>query len=187
MTLEHPSNRFMRDGTPGVRTPRFRLKSKGQCGVGCVDGAWWPRGDCLVTELPELLGALSHRLGDISRATYHPGEWSAAPAELAYGGKVVRLDSRRPLANTLEVLDAEGNKIVLLVVPFRTDPDQAHAIVMAAAASDNVSSVDTLLMISVKDRESRAKSAAAQQRWGSPDEDPSRRLHGRATFPRNRS
>jgi hypothetical protein len=167
VTLKHGSNRFTQDGTLGVRTPRFRLKSKAQRGVGYVDGAWWPRSDYLMTELPDLLGVLSLRLRAINRVTYDPSEWTATPAELAYGGKGVRLDGRHRPTNTLEVLNAEGSKITLLVVPFRTNPDQAHAIVVAAAASDNVSSVDTLLTISAKDRESRTNRATARERWDS--------------------
>jgi hypothetical protein len=43
------------------------------------------------------------------------------------------------------VLDTYGNRIVLLVVPAHTAPNRAHAIVMAAAATEDASSVDTLL------------------------------------------
>jgi len=185
VTLEHASNRFTEVGTPGVRTPRFRLKSKAQRGVGCVDGAWWPRSDYLMTELPDLLGVLSLRLRAINRVTYDPSEWTATPAEFAYGGKRVRVDGRHRPSNTLEVFNAEGSKIALLVVPFRTDPDQAHAIVLAAAASDNVSSVDTLLMISLKDRERRTNRAAARERWDSQGEATSRRPPGGGASPQN--
>jgi hypothetical protein len=38
---------------------------------------------------------------------------------------------------------------------------------MAAAAPDNDSTVDGLLMISLRDRESRTQRAAAQERWDS--------------------
>jgi hypothetical protein len=176
MALERASTRFTRDGTPGVRTPRFRLKSKAQCGVGYVDGAWWPRSDYLMTELPDLLGVLSLRLRAINRVRYDTSEWTATPAELTYGGKRIRLDGRHRPTNTLEVLGADANKVALLVVPFRTDPERAHAIVLAAAASGNVSSVDTLLMISRKDREIRTERAAARERWDSQGEAPSRRL-----------
>ncbi len=168
MTLEQPRDSFRRDGTPRVRTPRLRLKPKAHRS-GYVDGAWWPRSDDLTTELPDLIAVLSFRLRAIDRVTYNLSEWTTTPAELATGGRAVRLDGdHRQLPNTLEVLDANGNKIVLLVVPIHTDPDHAHAIVMAAAASDNVSSADELLMISVKDRESRTKRTAAEERWESP-------------------
>jgi hypothetical protein len=62
------------------------------------------------------------------------------------GGYDVRLDGyHRQPGNTIEVLSLRGDKIVLLVVPAQTEPDQAHSIVMTAATTDNASSVDFLL------------------------------------------
>jgi Family of unknown function (DUF5994) len=143
-----------------------------------VDGAWWPRSDDLMTELPDLLAVLAVREGAISRVRYNLTKWRLTPAELVTSGSAVRVDGYRGQPpNTVEVLDARGNTIVLLVVPFHLDPDQAHAIVTAAAAPGNVSSVDTLLMISVKDRESRTKRDAAGERWDS---------QGRAKQPKGR-
>ena len=183
MTRQQPSNSLRWDGTLGVRTPRFRLKPKADCS-GSVDGAWWPRSDDLMTELPGLIAVLSVRLGTIGRVMYNLTEWRTTPTELVIGGRAVQLDGYRGQPpNKLEVLDAQGNKIVLLVVPFHSDPDQAHAIVMAAAASGNVSSVDTLLMISAEDRESRTERAAAQERWDSEGGATSGRLAGVAPRP----
>ena len=113
---------------------------------GYVDGAWWPHSDDLPTELPDLLSVLSVRLGVVARVMYNVDEWSVAPRQLVIGGHKVRLDGyHRQPPNTLEVLDARGNRIVLLVVPARTDPDRAHSIVMAAAATDDATSVKSLL------------------------------------------
>jgi hypothetical protein len=170
MTRERPRNSLGRDGTLGARTPRFRLKPKADC-RGYVDGAWWPRSDDLTTELRDLIAVLSVRRGAIGRVMYNLHEWRTTPTEIVTGGRAVQLDGYRgQLTNTVKVFDAKGNKIVLLVVPVHTDPDQAHAIVMAAAASDDVTGVDPLLMISVKDRESRNKRAAARERWNSTGE-----------------
>ena len=155
------------DATRGVRTPRFRLKPTAHAS-GYVDGAWWPRSDDLMTELPGLIAVLSIRLGAISCVRYNNTEWRITPAELLSGGRVVQLDGcHGQPPNTVEVLASKGNKLVLLVVPFHIDPDQAHGIVMAAAARGDASNVDTLLMISVKDRESRTKRDAARERWDS--------------------
>jgi Family of unknown function (DUF5994) len=183
MTREQVANSLSRDGTLGVRTPRFRLKPKADCG-GSVDGAWWPRSDDLTTELPDLIAVLSACRGAISRVMYNLNEWRAAPTQIATGGRAVQLDGYRgqPL-NAVEVLDAKGNKMVLLVVPFYTDPDRAHAIVMEAAASGNVSGVDPLLMISATDRESRTNRAAARERWDSQGGATSRLLRGAAARP----
>jgi Family of unknown function (DUF5994) len=165
MTHKHASNNLRRGGTLDIRAPRFGLKPKAESS-GYVHGAWWPRSDDLAAELPDLLSVLSVRLGPIGRVVYNLTDWRTTATELVTSGCAVQLDGYRcRTPNTVEVLDAEGNKIVLLVVPFNTGPDQAHAIVMAAAASGNVSRVDALLMISVKDREGRTKRAAARERW----------------------
>jgi len=174
MTLKHAYANSSRDETAGIGTPRVRLKPNAHAGGhvragGHVDGAWWPHSDDLTTELADLLEVLSSRLRAIDRVTYNVDEWTATPAELVTGGYPIRLEGyrhRRP-PNTLELLDATGNKIVLLVVPSHTDPDHAHTMVMAASAPDNVSSVDTLLSISEHERDSRTRRTAAQERWES--------------------
>ena len=127
-------------------TPRLRLKRKAPIS-GYVDGAWWPHSDDLSKELPDLLSVLSVRLGTVARVMYNLDEWATAPRRLNFGGGcTVRLDGYHGQRhNTLEVLDAHGNRIVLLVVPAQTDPDLAHSIVMAAAAADDVASVESLL------------------------------------------
>jgi hypothetical protein len=167
MTRGQARNGSRWDATRGIRTPRFRLKPTAH-GSGHVDGAWWPHSDDLMTELPALIAVLSTRSGAISCVVYNNTEWRIMPAELVSGGCVVQLDGYcgQP-PNTVDVLDSKGNKIVLLVVPFHIDPDQAHGIVTAAAAPGDGSTVDTLLMISVKDRESRTKRDAARERWDS--------------------
>jgi hypothetical protein len=135
--------------SPPEHTPRLRLKPKAPHS-GYVDGAWWPRSDDLAAELPDLLAVLSVRLGRIDRVMYNLGEWATAPAKAMLGERVVRLDGyRRQPINTLEVLGVNRDKIVLLVVPPDTKPDQAHATMMAAAAPNNDSSVEGLLMASV--------------------------------------
>ena len=153
--------------TPPEHTPRLRLKPKAPH-IGYVDGAWWPHNDDLTTELPDLLAVLSVRLGPIDRVLYKLNDWASAPAKLATGGRAVKLDGYRlQPPNTVEVLGLNRSRIVLLVVPPHTDPDRAHAALMAAAAPDNDATVDGLLMISLRDRESRTQRAAAQERWDS--------------------
>ena len=126
------------------KTPRLRLKPKAPT-TGYVDGAWWPHSDDLLIELPDLLAVLSVRLGRIDRVIYNLTEWASAPAKLPIDGRVVRLAGyyRQPV-NTVEVL-GNRNKIVLLVVPARSDPDRAHDTMMAAAAPNNASTIDCLL------------------------------------------
>jgi hypothetical protein len=130
--------------SPPEHTPRLRLKPKAPT-TGHVDGAWWPYSDDLPTEIPDLLAVLSVRLGPIDRIIYNLTEWASAPRKLSIDGRVVRLAgyNRQPV-NTVEVL-GDRNKIVLLVVPARSDPDRAHNIMMAAAARSDASTTDLLL------------------------------------------
>ena len=135
-------------------TPRLRLKPKAPP-TGHVDGAWWPRSDDLPNELPDLLAVLSVRLGAITRVMYNSAEWAKAPASLQTGGHEVQLEgSDLQPTSTLEVLGTDGKKILLVVVPHHFDPDIAHQAMMAAAAPNNASTVDDLLVVSAP----RAKS-----------------------------
>jgi hypothetical protein len=130
-------------------TPRLRLKPKART-TGHVDGAWWPRGDDLSHELPDLLAVLSVRLGPVDRVLYNLAEWATVPRRLTTGGRAVRLDGyRRQPANTLQVLGANGGeRILLLVVPPHSEPDGAHEAMMTAAAPGDTSTVDDLLAAS---------------------------------------
>ena len=138
-----------RHPTPPEYTPRLRLKPKAER-TGYVDGAWWPWSDDLTKELPDLLAVLSVRLGPIERVMYNLGEWSTAPRKAMVGERMVQLDGyRHQPINTLEILGAGRGRIVLLVVPPATDPDQAHATMMAAAVPNDHSSVEGLLAAGV--------------------------------------
>jgi hypothetical protein len=167
MTRHDTTTDTVRRPTPPERTPRLRLKPKATH-TGYVDGAWWPYSDDLVTELPDVLAVLAVRLGPVDRVLYKAGDWATAPAELVTADGAVRLEGYRlQPPNTIEVLGQGGSRTVLLVVPPHTGPDRAHATLMAAAAADDESTVDGLLMISLQDRESRTQRVAAQQRWDS--------------------
>ena len=135
-----------------LHTPRLRLKPKAPQS-GYVDGAWWPHSADLAAELPDLLAVLSVRLGPIGRVIYQINEWTKAPAKMAIGGRMVRLDGYRlQPVNTVEVVGLDRKEIVLLVVSPHADPDQAHAVMMAAAGPDNALTVDRLLMLSAVER-----------------------------------
>jgi Family of unknown function (DUF5994) len=141
---------------PPDRTPRLRLKPKAPV-TGVVDGAWWPRSDDLPTELPDLLAVLSVRLGGIERVIYNLAEWATVPKKITIRGRMVRVAgyNRQPV-NTIQVIGDNRDKLVLLVVPPRVGPDQAHATMMAAAAPGDVSTVEGLLAASARDRQFRS-------------------------------
>jgi Family of unknown function (DUF5994) len=162
MTLVQARTDVGQGNSPPEHTPRLRLKPKAPRS-GYVDGAWWPHSDDLAAELPDLLTVLSVRLGKIDRVMYNVDEWTKAPAKLTSGGRAVRLDgySRQP-AHTVEVIGLNRNRIALLVVSANTSPDDAHTTLMAAAAPSDDSTVDSLLMITPQDRETRMQAASAQ-------------------------
>lgn len=150
-----------------ARTPRLRLKPKAPQS-GYVDGAWWPHTDDLSAELPDLLAVLSVRLGRIDRVLYHLSAWAKAPRKLSTGGRTVRLDGyqRQPI-NTVEVLGLDGDRLTLLVIPPRTDAVDAHRTMMTAAQPHNAATVDGLLTISQRDRDTRTQASTAQECWES--------------------
>jgi hypothetical protein len=132
-----------RDGPE--HTPRLKLKRKSPMS-GHVDGAWWPHSDDLAAELPDLLTVLSVRLGAVERVNYRLGEWGPAPRKISAGGHVMRLDGfHNQPPHTLGFSDGRGHNLVLLAVPANTDADLAHTILMAAAATDDATSVEALL------------------------------------------
>jgi Family of unknown function (DUF5994) len=145
MTLQHSRSATDSTHTGPEITPRLRLKPKAPTS-GYVDGAWWPHSEDLATELPDLLAVLSVRLGSIDRVLYNFADWTTAPVKFPAGGNMVRLGGyHRQPGNTVEIIGHNRTKLVLLVVPTRTEPDHAHSIMMAAAAPDDASTIDGLL------------------------------------------
>lgn len=149
MTLNQSSTANAPRSSP-EHTPRLRLKPKGRTS-GYVDGAWWPHSDDLTAQLPDLLAVLSVRLGPIERVMFNVNEWSTSSAKLSTGGRAVRLDGyqQQPI-HTVEVISVNRRRIALLVVPPNTDPDEAHATLMAAAAPEDNSTVDGLLVLTAR-------------------------------------
>jgi hypothetical protein len=144
-TLDTTDQADVEDRSGPEHTPRLRLKPKAPA-TGYVDGAWWPHSDDLAAELPDLLAVLSVRLGPVGRVMYRMDDWATPPARLVTGGRSVRLDGyRRQPVGTVEVTGLAGRGIVLAVVAPQTNPDQAHATLMAAAHPGDTSSVADLL------------------------------------------
>ncbi|WP_062995527.1 DUF5994 family protein [Nocardia mikamii] len=151
------------------RIPRLRLKPD-SAKTGYVDGAWWPRSDNLMVELPALLATVTGRLGPIRRITYRLGEWASAPSDLVIEGLAIRLEGHRTGAvNTIQMLGTRDRRLDLLVIPPYTDDHRAVAAMDTASATGDVSTVDDLLMISPGERRDRTTRAEAVRRWSSED------------------
>ncbi|WP_181719586.1 DUF5994 family protein [Nocardia gipuzkoensis] len=95
---------------PPTYRPRLEFDAAGTGGV------WRPRGNDLVTELPDLLTELGLRLGPIHRVIYHLDEWTTPPRKLANAGRQVRLDGyRHKPAHTVDVVGVGSGKLTLRV------------------------------------------------------------------------
>ncbi|MBF6338795.1 hypothetical protein IU450_23285 [Nocardia abscessus] len=108
---------------PSTSRPRLEFDAAGTGGV------WRPRGNDLVTELPDVLTALGVRIGPIHRVTYHLDEWTTPPRKLANGGRQVRLDGyRHKPAHTVDALGVSGDKLTLRVhFPFTDNGEMIAA------------------------------------------------------------
>ncbi|RZS32781.1 hypothetical protein EV193_111166 [Herbihabitans rhizosphaerae] len=124
---------------------RLRLRPKAPT-TGYVDGAWWPHGRDLSSELPALLAVLAVRLGPVQRVSYNLTEWDTPPRRLTVDGQPTRLAGflSQP-AHTMDVIASDRGRLTLLVVPPDTESSSAHDTMMDAADRDNIDTVDHLL------------------------------------------
>lgn len=165
MTLQTTLVRTGAHAPPAERTSRVQLKPEASK-TGYVDGAWWPYTDELARELPDLLDVVMERLGAIHRVAYRLDEWAKTSSELDIAGRTLRLDGRRHgTVHTIEVVGERDRRLVLLVIPPSTDAQYAFEAMASAAAANNESAVDDLMMINVRERSDRTKRAAAAQGW----------------------
>nr|WP_286201647.1 DUF5994 family protein [Mycobacterium gallinarum] len=142
---------------------------------GFVQGAWWPRTDQLLTELPPLLTALTRRLGQIDHVIFDETYWTPASLRMEVMGRSILLEgSAQSSTNTLTVIGEGFGKLVLLVVPPYTKPARAYAAVMTASKPDDVSSPDELLGIGPREAQGRRRAVLARQRWQSEGRVPRR-------------
>jgi hypothetical protein len=140
-----------------------------------VQGAWWPRTDQLLTELPSLLTALTRRLGQIDHVIFDEMYWMTPSLRMEFMGRSILLEgSAQSSTNTLTVIGEGFGKRVLLVVPPYTKPTRAYTAVMTASNPDDVSSPDELLGIGPREAEDRRLAVLAHQRWQSEGRVPRR-------------
>jgi Family of unknown function (DUF5994) len=56
-----------------------------------IDGAWWPRSQHLVGELPDLVASMSDRLGKVVMVGYRRNGWDETPPLVEIAGHTVEL------------------------------------------------------------------------------------------------
>ena len=140
------------------RTSRLSVKPAGSP-AGFVDGAWWPRTADLAAELPDLLAALTGRLGLAERVTYNLTAWDPPGRRLIVEGRAVRPEGfRSQHPDTLTVIGAGGRRrLTLLTVPPGTEAAIAGQVLRTASEPGNVESPEALL--------GADGMASARQRW----------------------
>ncbi len=143
-----------------------RVTLANELGEG-LDGAWWPRTASVARELPELIGALSSRLGEIVDISVN---WSplegcpqfdavkraslADPAGVTWHQRLMMITGSKASAN-------------LLVVPCRTSSTLAVMVLRQAATLDIVRAERDSAAFRFADdivRAARAESAVCAQR-----------------------
>jgi len=156
--------------TMATESPRLTLQLKPKAPTtGYVDGAWWPRSRNLPTELPALLAALIVRLGRVQRVSYNLTTWEPAHRRIHINGQLVRLGgfhTQHP--HTVDLIETNGTRITLLVLPPATNKATAHHILMTASQPHNTDNIDELLTPTTTaelDPATNDPSDPAVQRW----------------------
>jgi Family of unknown function (DUF5994) len=113
-----------RNGFRGGIDVRVSIRDDaGTTSDSAFDGAWWPRGDDLTVELPELIAELGRRGIRVERFTYSLDAWEPVPRKIAVLGRVIRTGGFRSMDRQVVCISWEGGarRADLLVVPPETD------------------------------------------------------------------
>jgi hypothetical protein len=125
------------------KPPQAALRLKldgGPARKAALDGAWWPRTTDAEAELPSLLEALGGLRGEITHVLLGATEWDLPhPRRLAPGRTAARLGwyTSQPAGLVTVMTEFGHDRFDLLVVPPDTAPDEAGAVMSAAADSDD--------------------------------------------------
>jgi hypothetical protein len=99
-----------------------------------LGGGWWPRSRDATAELPGLIAELSARVGRVSRVALQADAFGNIPHQLIVGGRKVRVAWFRYMnINTVLLTMADGDDLVLLVIPPQAPPAAAEDALRAAS------------------------------------------------------
>lgn len=124
--------------------PRLSLEPT-MSGSGLFDGAWWPRSNDIALELPDLITALSLRLGRIRRVALDTAAWGDVPRSIAANGETVRIGWLAASTGTIALSRGIDDHHMLLVVPPATSWHTAAAAMAVAAMTGNSTPAGELL------------------------------------------
>ncbi|MEZ0064525.1 hypothetical protein ABIA32_000513 [Streptacidiphilus sp. MAP12-20] len=129
---------------------RLSLRPTGVPGdlpVGALDGAWWPRSDDLLRELPSLVATLDRVWGRITRVNVNPRHWQTLPREIPVQGHVVKVGwfTTELDPHKLLLLSYRLGRWDLLVIPPETNPEAAARLMSAATDPAGAPSASALI------------------------------------------
>ncbi|MEU3493711.1 DUF5994 family protein [Kitasatospora cineracea] len=111
-----------------------------------LDGAWWPRSNDLLRELPSLASELDARWGRVTRITVHPAQWPVIPRRVPVAGHVVHAGWYAAEQDKHTVmLCSYGRRMYLMVVPPQTDAAEAGVFMAEASDPRNTGTASELL------------------------------------------
>ncbi|MFE7524609.1 DUF5994 family protein [Kitasatospora sp. NPDC057542] len=116
--------------------PRLELEPT-MARQGVFDGAWWPRSNHVLAELPDLITALGAHFGRILRVGLDTSAWDSVPRSVAANGLMVRINWFAGSDATISVTRGFQDHFLLLVVPPGTDPTTAASAMAGASVTGN--------------------------------------------------
>ncbi|MEV8098324.1 DUF5994 family protein [Kitasatospora sp. NPDC085879] len=131
---------------PGVPSlPRLLLEPT-MTREGVFDGAWWPRTNHILAELPDLVTALGAHFGRIVRVGLDTSAWDGVPRSVLVNGLTIRINWFTGSDATISVTRGFQDHFLLLVVPPGTDPDSAASAMAGASVTGNHTPAAELLL-----------------------------------------
>ncbi|MEI5098665.1 DUF5994 family protein [Streptomyces sp. PmtG] len=127
---------------PGAAVLRMRTTPRRD---GTFDGAWWPRSRNLETQLPDLVRALTERLGPLSRVGLDASAWDVHTHHLTVDGHLVRIDWSAVDDSTMLITRGRQDIFSFLMLPPRTDASAARAAMAMAVRDGNSASAAEIL------------------------------------------
>jgi len=125
-------------GPPSPPAARLRL-SPTLSRRGALDGSWWPRSRDAGAELPALVAGLDPRFGVIIRAMLDMDVWDDHPRRVATGPKRIHMGWYHTMtADRIYLVNTDGERFALLVVPPAATAESARDAMAAAAEVDGL-------------------------------------------------
>ncbi|MET8327552.1 DUF5994 family protein [Streptomyces sp. NPDC005181] len=128
---------------PGVAVLRMEMTPNRE---GTFDGAWWPRTRHVASQLPDLIDALTARLGPVARVGLDASAWDDAPGHLVIKGRTVRIDWSAVDDSTMIVTRGHQDHFSFLVIPSQATAAAARAAMAMAVQDGNSASAEQILM-----------------------------------------